>query len=72
MKTRTETDYPIDYDINDLYSFLAPGAPSGYNEKEARAYYKGAFDMLKIIYEMDSLDWLAEDEDFIDYLKGIE
>jgi len=70
MKTQT-IDPVIDYNIFYLYYYLAPRSPKGYTEKEANAYNKGAFDMLKIVYEMDSLDWLAEDDDFIDYLKEI-
>lgn len=72
MKTQTETIYPIDYTIEHLYYYLAPREPDGYTEKEANAYNKGAFDMLEILYGMDCLDWLAEDEDFIDYLKKIK
>lgn len=71
MKTQT-IDPVIDYTIEHLYYFLAPREPNGYTEKEANAYNKGVKDMLKILYEMDCLDWLAEDDDFIDFLKKIE
>ena len=71
MKTQT-IDPVIDYNIEHLYYFLAPREPNGYTEKEAKAYNKGVKDMLEILYDMDCLDWLAEDEDFIDFLKKIE
>jgi len=60
MKTQTESIYPVDYTIENLYYFLSPSIPDGYyNEKEAIAYHRGSFDMLQVLYDMKCLDWFA-------------